>query len=390
MKILAIAYGYSGEDVSESYSSYQLVRALRQEHEVTVLTKDKVDDPDAVHLAVTPRLASSPYYRALKLDYFAFMARAYAYAKPIAGNFDLIHHISPISLRYPNLLCNLGKPFVWGAVGGSIPYPPGFAAVEKREPWIYKLKGLDRMRLSADPLMVNTLARASAIVTTSAAALALLPSRHRHKASVIPEGFAAEALPVPGANEGNYLFSSGRMVPYKGMEYLVRAFAQCPEANNLQLKITGDGPELNRLRQLVADLGLAERVTLLGKVTRDTNLALMAGSLACVFPALNEAFGHVNLEAMAAGRPIIVTDWGGPADIVEHGVSGFKVKPANPDQFVQELSRHIGFLVANGDLRQRLGEGARMRVREVFSWEAAARRYGAVYRRALGGEAMTA
>lgn len=384
MRILAMAYGYSGQDVSESYSSHQLVQALRRDHEVTVLTKDPVTDPDAVHLAVTARLAQSPYYRALKVDYFAFMARAFAYAKRIVHDYDVVHHISPISFRYPNILCNLGKPFVWGAVGGSIPYPPGFSEVQKREPLIYRLKGLDRIRLNADPFMLNTLGRSSAIVTTSSAALALLPARYRQKASVVPEGFDVQALPETASSaEGNYVFSSGRLVPYKAMEYLIRAFGKSANSHNLELRISGEGPERKRLQTLISDLGLAERVSLLGKVSRESNLALMAGAKLCVFPALNEAFGHVNLEAMAVGRPIIVTDWGGPADIVEDGISGFKVQPSHPEQFVADIASKISLLAGDANLRQAMGAAARRRVTEAFSWQTAAQSYGKIYRQAL-------
>lgn len=380
MKILVIAYGYSGSDVSESYSSFQLVRALRRNHQVTVMTKDAVDEPDAICIPVAPTLAGTQYYRALKLDYFVFMWKAYRLARKIVGDFDIVHHISPISLRYPNILCNLPKPFIWGPVGGGVPYPTAFREVEKREPWVYQLRALDRLRLFLDPLLVNTLKRASAIVLTSSATAAMLPTRYREKSSVIPEAFEAASVQPASPSDGiEYVFSSGRLVPYKGMEFLVKAFAQQCRPGNVELWISGDGPETDRLMQLVRELQMEGHIKLLGRVSRERNYELMAESLFCVFPALNEAFGHVNLEAMAAGKPVIVTDWGGPSDIVENGISGFKVMPTNPEQFVNDMSARIRQLIDDRALREQMAVNAMARVRTHFSWEFVARKYDLLY-----------
>lgn len=380
MKILVVAYGYSGSDVSESYSSFQLVRALRRNHQVTVLTKDSGDDPDAICIPVTPTLAGTQYYRALKLDYFVFMWKSYRLARKIVGDFDIVHHISPISVRYPNILCNLPKPFIWGPVGGGVPYPTAFREVEKREPWIYQLRALDRLRLFLDPLLVNTLKRASAIVLTSHATAAMLPRRYHGKLTVIPEAFeAADVHPAPPSAEIQYVFSSGRLVPYKGMEFLLKAFASQCRSSRVELQISGDGPEADRLQKLIEELQMEDRIKLLGRVSRERNYELMAGSLFCVFPALNEAFGHVNLEAMATGKPVIVTDWGGPSDIVENGVSGFKIVPSNPEQFVNDMGTRIRQLIDDKPLRELMAVNAMTRVRTYFSWEFVAEKYEKLY-----------
>jgi glycosyltransferase involved in cell wall biosynthesis len=381
MKILVIAYGYSGSDVSESYSAYQLVQALRRNHEVTVLTKDAVNESNAIQVAVKPLLAGSTYYRALKVDYFTFMFKAYWLARTVVNDFDVIHHISPISLRYPNILCNLPKPFIWGPVGGSIPYPAAFRAVEKREPWISRLRVVDRLRLYIDPLLVNTLARAKAIVVTSNAAAALLPKRYLGKTYVISEAFETGAAHLLSSrNRIQYVFSSGRLVPYKGMEFLIKAFDRICKTSEVQLWISGDGPEMAQLIHLVQKLQLDGRIKLLGRVTRERNYELMAGSLFCVFPALNEAFGHVNLEAMAAGKAVIVTDWGGPSDIVENGITGFKIAPTNPDQFVTEMGSRIQQLIDDRALREEMSKNALERVRAKYSWDFVAEKYSQIYR----------
>lgn len=380
MKILVTAYGYSGTDVSESYSAFQLVQTLRNNHHVTVLTRDQVEDPNAVHIKIRPLLAGSPYYRALKLDYFSFIWNAYTAAKKVVHEYDLVHHISPISFRYPNPLCNLGKPFVWGPVGGSIPYPPAFRAVEKREPLLYRLKALDRLRLSIDPFLVNTLRAANAIVVTSNAAKLQVPTQYRSKTVVIPEAFGNSVQRDSSAPiEASYIFSSGRLVPYKAFEYLIKAFAASRRGSSTQLWITGDGPDRERLNKLIQMMGISSQVRLFGRVSKEQNLELMRNALYCVFPALNEAFGHVNLEAMAAGKAIIVTDWGGPADIVIDGVTGFKVSPSNPAGFVNGLADRMLQLEQNETLRESMASSAIEHVARKFSWASVARKFDDVY-----------
>lgn len=380
MKILVTAYGYSGTDVSESYSAFQLVQTLRKNHRVTVLTRDEVDELNSVHIRIKPLLGGSPYYRALKLDYFSFIWNAYKAARKIVCDYDLVHHISPISFRYPNPLCNLGKPFVWGPVGGSIPYPPGFGCVEKREPLLVRLKALDRLRLSIDPFLVNTLRAANAIVVTSNAAKLQVPTQYRSKTVVIPEAFGNSVQGGSSAPiEARYIFSSGRLVPYKAFEYLIRAFAASRRGSSTQLWITGDGPDRERLGELVHAMGISSQVRLFGRVSKEQNLDLMRNALYCVFPALNEAFGHVNLEAMAAGKAIIVTDWGGPADIVIDGVTGFKVAPSDPGDFVNTLADRMLQLEQYEALRESMASSAIQHVAREFSWDSVARKFDDVY-----------
>ena len=389
MKILVISYGYSEKDVSESYSAFRLVQSIRRFHHVTVLTKDPVVEPDAIQLSVNPLLAGSVYQRALKLDYFGFMWKAYRFAKAAKVKYDVVHHISPISLRYPNILCNLPIPFIWGPVGGSIAYPPGFDAVRRREPLIVRLRVVDKWRLRVDPLMINTLQRARAIVLTSRAAAELIPSRYRHKAVVIPEAVDAADLPhySPGDPALPYIFSSGRLVPYKGTEFLIRAFARAELGVDVQLWISGDGPELARLEELIRSLGVTARIRMLGRVSKDENFRLMAQSLFCAFPALNEAFGHVNVEAMSLGKAVIASKWGGPADIVDDGVTGFGVELIKPDQFVDDMAAAMAQLVKDVGLRSAMSANAAARARACYSPNAVAERYDALYREVLAGSA---
>lgn len=381
MKTLLIAYGYDSRDVSESLSAYNLSKTIEKRHDITVLTKDSSDDPKVIQLKCRPLLGKTRYYRLLKLDYLEFIIKAYIFAKRHVSEYDVIHHISPISLRYPNPLSRLPKPFIWGPLGGTIPYPRGFAIFERRQPLIQKLNKLDNVRMYLDPFMVETLRNANRILVTSTAARATVPERYQEKIEVIPQGIDVGDVPVRSCTVENYIFSSGRLVPYKATELLVRAFARVDEKHGTKLVITGDGQERRRLDTLITDLGIGGRVEMMGAVSRERNLELLRSCCFCVFPALNEAFGNINLEAMAARKALIVTDWGGPADIVEEGVTGFKIRPIGIENYVQDLANKMSLLLERRDLRVEMGESSYKRLVENYSWDVIGTKINEVYRR---------
>jgi rhamnosyl/mannosyltransferase len=196
---------------------------------------------------------------------------------------------------------------------------------------------------------------------------------------VIPEGIPESLILAAAPKEEAYIFSSGRMVEYKATDLLIRAFARVRD-NGVKLMITGDGPKRMELAALIATLGLGERVQLLGRVSREENNRLMSQSMFCVFPALREAFGHVNLEAMAAWKPVIATDWGGPKDLIVDGVTGFKVLGRNPESHIDLLAGAIDRLIGDSELRRRMGGAAAVRVRDEFVWRRVADSYERLYR----------
>lgn len=379
MRILLLSYGYGENEVSESLTSFKISKEIQKHCEVKILTKDNATASNIVNIKTRPFFKNTPFYRAIKPDYPEFIFKAYQYARQHLKKFDIIHHISPISFRYPNPLCNLNKPFIWGPVGGSIPYPKGFEAIEKREPFFQGMKKLDRLRLKWDPLMVSTLKKSTKIILTCKAALNNLPTEHKNKAIVIPEGIDLTSRLLARSSEKNYIFSSGRLVPYKGFELLIRAFTKSRLPSDTKLLITGDGQEIKFLQKLIHNLGINNRVELLGKVSKNDNLELIRKSLFCVFPALNEAFGHVNLEAMSMKKPIIVTDNGGPADIVEEGVTGFKISSGSISEYIDALTIKLNVLYSDRNLRNEMAEKAYNRIWKIYSWENIGIKYMKIY-----------
>ena len=124
-----------------------------------------------------------------------------------------------------------------------------------------------------------------------------------------------------------FLFAVSRFAPLKRLDLLVDALAR-PEAAGIRAVIAGEGEQWTAIRQLVMDRGLGNRVTLPGRIDDTTLVDYYARCRAVVFTPMDEDYGFVTVEAFASGKPVITTtDSGGPAELVDDGVTGRVVAP---------------------------------------------------------------
>jgi glycosyltransferase involved in cell wall biosynthesis len=156
---------------------------------------------------------------------------------------------------------------------------------------------------------------------------------------------------------------TGRLVPHKGVDQILRALVQLPE--DVVLMVIGAGPRLPSLLSLARRLGLEDRVRFCPDVS-DERLPeyLRAGDL-FVFPSQNrlEGFGLVIAEAMAAGLPVVVADLPGVRELITAGEEGVLVEPLN----AADLAEQIRSLLDDPVRRRRMGEAARRRAVERYA-----------------------
>lgn len=199
---------------------------------------------------------------------------------------------------------------------------------------------------------------------------------------VVPNGVdlaEAERLGVvPPARSGDrppVVAAVGRLVPVKGFDLLVRAFAEADVPPGTRLVIGGDGQQLEPLRLLAGELGV-NTIELPGRLDRRQVLELMGEADVVAIPSRREAFGIVLLEAWRAGAAVLATDRDGPGSLVRHGVDGLSIDPQDTASFARELNT----LLTDAELRGRLGHAGQQRVRQ-FSWQQVAQNYLSLYRR---------
>ena len=171
----------------------------------------------------------------------------------------------------------------------------------------------------------------------------------------------------------------GRLRHYKGVNVLIDAMQQLPEAAAL---IVGIGPMAEEWQQQAAASGLTDRVHFLGEQPDSAVLALYHAADIFVLPSTNraETFGIVQLEAMACGRPVICTELGtGTSYVNQNNVTGLVV-PAND---APALAAAVRELLADGTARARMGAAGRQRAQTEFSINAMLDRTLDFYREAL-------
>lgn len=167
----------------------------------------------------------------------------------------------------------------------------------------------------------------------------------------------------------------GRLGKRKGSFDLLEAFARLPD-RNARLILAGDG-DIERVREHARRLGLADRVSCPGWLSRDQTADALAAATVFVLPSYAEGLPMALLEAMSYALPVITTPVGGIPGVIRHGENGLLVEPGD----VAGLTNALAALLADPAERARLGAATRLTVEQRFSQDAAIDRLAAVYRR---------
>ncbi|MDZ7957142.1 MAG: glycosyltransferase [Aulosira sp. DedQUE10] len=392
MKILISAYSCEPGRGSEPGVGWNVAREVAKYHEVWVLTRpDESGDIIEAELARNPvsnlhfvyfnppifgslwRLGQSG---AMQIHYYLWQIQAYFVARRLHHQigFDVIHHVTFVKYSNPSFLSLLPVPFIWGPVGGGESAPTAFWKDFSWRAKAYETaRSLVRWIGELDPFVHLTAKRSAVVRATTEDTAQRIRKMGINKVEVICEsGLPKEEIlrlaqcSIPSDSTIRFI-SMGRLLHWKGFHLGVRAFAKANLPNS-EYWILGDGPERQMLENLAKELGIAEKIKFWGRLPREQSLEKLSECIALVHPSLHDSGGWVCLEAMAAGRPVLCLDLGGPAVQVT-SETGFKVPAHTPEQVVQDLAVAMIYLAENTELRISMGKTAQSRVKEVFDRE---------------------
>jgi D-inositol-3-phosphate glycosyltransferase len=249
----------------------------------------------------------------------------------------------------------------------------------------YRLNGERKVLRMADRIVAATLAER--------AQLQWLYQADISKVVVIPPGVdLSHFYPIPPDEAKDFigvppcdkmLLYVGRIEPLKGIDTVIKAISMM-EGQDVCLVVIGGDPdtsqhttndEMARLQTMREQAGVKDLVTFLGKRSQDTLPYYYSAADAVVVPSFYESFGMVALEAMACGTPVVASQVGGLAFLVEDGVTGFTVPVDDPEALADRLTH----LISDRELRSKLGEQA-ANLAQKYAWQIIAQRILEVYK----------
>lgn len=331
---------------------------------------------------VSTALAAIPY------AYFEHLVWKIFGARIKGRQWDVVHRITSLSPTTPSVIagaCRRARvPFVWGPINGGIPWPPGFHR-QLRAEGEYLAYVRDAYKLL--PFYRSTRRDAAAIVIGSRATWDQMPAVYHDHCVYVPEN-AVDPVRFGRTVEGPVrsplrVAFVGRLVPYKGADMLLEATAPLVRAGKVVIDVIGDGPQMADLKRIVAEQGIADGVKLDGWVDHVKMQERLVQSDVLGFPSIREFGGGVVLEAMALGLVPVVADYGGPSELVTEK-TGYRIPMGSRADIVARFRQVIGGLAEDPSGIRAMGERARKRVFNQFTWDAKARQMVEIYRWVTG------
>jgi glycosyltransferase involved in cell wall biosynthesis len=265
------------------------------------------------------------------------------------------------------MLFALGKPVVIGPLNGGMEYPPAFHHTES---WISRVAiALARFFANAANTLLPGKKHASVVLVANQRTRRALPSGIRGRIIELVENGVDigdwQAVPQPKESVLPRFVFIGRLVDWKAVDVVIRALEKVPVA---ELEIIGDGPMRHAWTRLAGDLSLQNRIQFTGWLPQQECAAHLHSATALVLPSLFECGGAVVLEAMAMGKPVIATRWGGPADYLDAS-SGMLVDPESYSALVTGFATAMQKLIDSPALANSMGSAGRQRVLRDFDWQ---------------------
>jgi glycosyltransferase involved in cell wall biosynthesis len=304
-----------------------------------------------------------------------FLLRSLAEAKRILKRkrIDIVHHMLPAVVNYtfsPLALVNgLKQPFIFGPISKRYYYIPFTERI------LFPL---------TSRLHKETIKKCAKIITiTGQIKNMYVKTFDERNIAVIPFGVDTEVFKPPRVEEqreGCEVLYAGALYPLKGVHDLIRAIANVRKRGlRAELMIVGEGQQKEALTALTRVLGIEEHVKFEGFVPYSEMPQYYKRCDIFCFPTMGEPFGKAVVEAMACGKPVIATNIGGPAEIIQDKVDGVLVPPSNPEEIAQQIMR----LIEDKNERRRMGEKARETAVNRFSWSKIAEKYHQLYSQLL-------
>lgn len=399
--ILASAYAvnpYKGSEDGMGWNfiyqiaRYQKVIAITRENNKPHIEKYMSENPNDLYENITFLYYDLPYWarfwkkgsRGAMLYFYLWQRNLPAFVKRQNLQFDIAHNVNFHNDWTPSFLWKLDKPFVWGPVGHHPEIP-----TEYLEDYKFSYRVKEKLTLAVKTLFwklspsikqcSNKAAHVFCMNNSVSNVLNLKNTAHSITPSVATQDFGFEEK---FNSEKFTLITAGRLVPLKGFDLTIKAFAtflnnQPARKQHSELIIVGKGPEKDFYVNLTKQLDIENNVKFIDWIAREDLMKLFKTSSAFMFPS-HEGAGMVVAEALSFGLPVICLDNCGPGEFI-NASCGIKVSYKNYTQTLNELSAAITDLFNAPELLQRMRYNARKHFEKHFNWNVRGEEFRNVY-----------
>jgi len=407
MRILLTGHGCAPDMGSEPGVTWNWALHLAQRNDVWVITHGHFRPAIERYLAAhpVPRLRfvyteklgwwdplRLPSQRGIRVHYFFWLRHVLKLARRLDAEhrFDLVHHVSWNTVSSPPLLWKLGKPSVWGPVGGGQTTDPAFLGLFARALPGELLRTLRVWMVPFLPGVRAAAARSSAVFAANRETAAILRKAGANDPPLlldcgVPEHLLdTPATPRPTSGPFTILWV-GRIEPRKGLPLCLEA-VHAANVDGLRLIVVGEGPEAEAAREQASKLGLGDRVAFLGQRPWADVQALQRSAHAFLFSSVRDTSGNAAIEALAAGVPVICIDHQGMGSHLPDSAA-IKVPVLSRGETVAAMARAIETLASDPARLARMSIAARAYAEsEAWSRRAVAMQahYAAIVGRAQG------
>ena len=310
-------------------------------------------------------------------------------------HFDICHHITYASFKYPTQLYQLGIPLIVGPVGGGEVTPESCKQTYGLKERIFEFIHDLQIKLTIHKRQFTRMCENAAILlTTTQETYDCIPDAYKSKSKIMQTIGVAKSEIERISVCRDYAEGKSFKVLYVGNLLHLKGVCLLPEIakriddKNVVFQIIGDGPEKAKMQQRIAQYGLVDRFTFRGAVDRKKVLEYMDDAHLFIFPSFHDSGAMVVLEAMARKLPVLVLATGGPGVHVKNG-SGFRVEPNQSlvdiiDDFAECIQHCKQDYLTSRETIVEMVDTAEKHLYSQCVWEKKAEIMQEIYQKALG------
>ncbi|MBR5523506.1 MAG: glycosyltransferase family 4 protein [Akkermansia sp.] len=407
MKILLGCYACDPGHGSEPGMGWNFLSNIAKFHDVHAIVEEGEFKEKLTHFSEThpkevenitfhfvPRVHHETLRKIWPPSYYWFYRKwhnkAYKLARELdeKEKFDIVHQVTISGFRAPGKLWKLGKPFIWGPLGGFTDAP--WCLLSSLGFWgaiHFALRNIINFVHKRWAVNVRQTARNShTIIASTPQAIQEIRDIWRRDAVLMAEvGVETRHTSYsPVAHEPGTplrICWAGEHKPRKALDLLLRALPLCKK--RVELHVLSKGPRTDAWKKLAHKLGVADMVTFHGFVPREQAFHIMGTSHVFCITSIREDTSTVVFEAFRYGLPIVVLDHCGFSTAIDES-SGIKIPIQSKKQVIADYARHLDYLATHEDKRRELSSGALKRCSK-FTWEEKMKMLNDIYYKASCG-----